>query len=143
MKYRYSGWVAILSLCLTTTTAAQTGSLRVITCDTTVTPRSALRVQDEASRKGAIVEEVALIDLPNGMKSVQFSVRNGRQPDPFGAILRVRYTVQWTDDCGRRITNGGQVIDGLALDPQRQELIQSTAMDPHATHAVLHIYVEN
>ncbi|MBV6271536.1 hypothetical protein KVP09_01195 [Alcaligenaceae bacterium CGII-47] len=143
MNYWYLVLAAALPLGLATTVAAQTISPRVITCDTTVAPRSALRVQDEASSRGAIVEDVALIDLPNGMKSVQFSVRNALEPRPFSTILKVRYTVQWTDDCGRRITTGGQSVDGLALDPRRQEIIQSTAMDAYATHAFLRVYVEN
>jgi hypothetical protein len=106
-------------------------------------PQSALQVQDEASGEGATVEGVTLIDLPNGMKAVQFSVRNARDPKPFGTILWVRYTVQWFDDCGRRVINGAHVIDGLALDPRREELIQSTAMDPQATRVSVRIYVEN
>lgn len=127
-----------------TAVMAQTAAPRVVTCDTMVAPRSALRVQDDASNRGAVVEDVALVTLPNGMRAVQFSVRNTRTLDnAFNTILKVRYTVQWTDDCGRRITNGAQVVDGLVLDPQRQQLVQSTAMDPHATHAFLRIYVEN
>lgn len=109
----------------------------------TLAPESALQVEDEASREGAAVEGAALIDLRNGMKAVQFSVRNARDPKPFGVILRVRYEVQWFDDCGRRVVNGSRVIDGLALDPRRQEIIQSTAMDPLATRATVRIYVEN
>ncbi len=123
---------------------AQTAAApRIVTCDTTVAPRSALRVQDEASGNGVEVEDVALITLPNGMRSVQFSVRHARMVKLFGEFVRVRYTVQWTDDCGRRITNGTQVVDGPVLNPQQQQLVQSTAMDPHATHAFLRIYVEN
>jgi len=133
----------MLSLGLAAVVAAQPRPPQVLTCDTTVAPRPALRVQDEASARGAVVEDVALITLPNGMKSVQFSVRNAGQPNPYGTILKLRYTVQWTDDCGRRISNGAQGVDGLALDPQRQQLVQSTAMDPYATHAFLRIYVEN
>lgn len=137
-------FVALLPLGLAmAAVSAQTGTPRIVACDTTVAPRSALRVQDEAGDKGARVEDVALITLPNGMRSVQFSVRNVRQAAPFGAILRIRYAVQWTDDCGRRVALGTEVVDGLALDPQRQQLVQSTAMDPHATHAFLRIYVEN
>ena len=132
-----------LSLALTgTLTMAQPIAPRVITCDTTVAPRSALQFQDEASSQGAVVEDVALVTLPNGMRAVQFSVRNARS-GPYSTILKVRYTVQWTDDCGRRIANGTQVVDGLVLDPKRQQLVQSTAMDPYATHAFLRVYVEN
>ena len=123
---------------------AQHSTPRVITCDTTVAPQPALRVQDDASGRGAKVDDVVLITLPNGMRAVQFSVHNTRTRDTaFNTIVKVRYTVQWTDDCGRRITNGTQVVDGLVLDPQRQQLVQSTAMDPYATHAFLRIYVEN
>lgn len=145
MNIRQRLFMPLLPLCMAmmTTASAQTEAPRIVTCDTTMAPRSALRVQDEASGKGAVVEDMTLITLPNGMRSVQFSVRNVREPNPFGTILRVRYTVQWTDDCGRRIASGTQAVDGLALDPQRQQLVQSTAMDPHATHAFLRIYVEN
>lgn len=142
MKYRYSVCASALLMGLAGVSAAQAPS-RVVTCDMTLAPESALQVQDDASREGAVVEGVTLIDLPNGMKAVQFSIRNARDPKPFGTILRVRYTVQWFDDCGRRIVNGAQVLDGLALDPQRQELIQSTAMAPQATRAFVRIYVEN
>uniref|UniRef100_UPI00333E20BE hypothetical protein n=1 Tax=Castellaniella defragrans TaxID=75697 RepID=UPI00333E20BE len=143
MKNRQWFLVPFLALGLAAPAAAQTESLRVIACDTSVAPREALTILDEAGGDGAMVEDVALITLPNGMRSVQFSVRNAKAPNPFGTILKVRYSVQWTDDCGRRVTNGAQVVDGLALDPRQQRLVQSTALDPYATHAVLRIYVEN
>lgn len=149
MKHRYRGLAGALLMGLAGAAAAQAEprvsleASRVLTCDTTLAPESALQVEDEASREGAVVEGIALIDLPNGMKAVQFSVRNARDPKPFGVILRVRYTVQWFDDCGRRVVNGAQVIDGLALDPRRQEIIHSTAMDPLATRAFVRLYVEN
>jgi hypothetical protein len=149
MKYRYRGLAGSMLMGLAAAAAAQAepgvslAAPRVLTCDTTLAPQSALQVQDEASGEGATVEGVTLIDLPNGMKAVQFSVRNARDPKPFGTILRVRYTVQWFDDCGRRVINGAHVIDGLALDPRREELIQSTAMDPQATRVSVRIYVEN
>ncbi len=161
MSYRYrglvcgpvcgliSGLACALALSPAGAAAAETDARvflappRVLTCDMTLAPESALRVQDEASGEGATVEGVTLIDLANGIKAVQFSVRNARDPKPFGTILRVRYTVQWFDDCGHRVINGAQVIDGLALDPRRQELVQSTAMDPQATRAFVRIYVEN
>lgn len=136
-------WMPLLAMGLAFPAVAQVATPRVITCDTTVAPRAALQVRDEASSKGALLEDVALVDLPNGMKAVQFSVRNARSPNPFNTILKVHYTVHWTDDCGRRITVGSQVQDGLVLDPQRQEIVQSVAMDAHATHAVLRVTVEN
>lgn len=122
---------------------AQTALPRVVTCDTGGVPESALRLKDEASSQGALVEDVALVTLPNGMKSVQFSVRNTLGSSVLNPVLKVRYTVQWSDDCGRRIANGSRVVDGLILDRQRQQLVQSTAMDPLATRAFLRVYVEN
>ncbi|HLV27869.1 MAG TPA: hypothetical protein VKY60_01965 [Burkholderiaceae bacterium] len=115
---------------------------RVVNCDVTPAPRSPLQVQDEASARGARVENPVLITLPNGMKAVQFSVRHVRSPDPFNPIIKVRYTVHWTDHCGRTLKVGSPAVDGLVLDPRRQEIVQSTAMHPDAAHAVLRIYVD-
>lgn len=149
MERRYRGVAGALLISLAGAVAAQAQprasvvAPRVLTCDTTLAPESSLQVRDETSGKGAAVDAVTLVDLPNGMKAVQFSVRNTRDPKPFGAILRVRYTVRWFDDCGRRVVNGAQVVDGVALDPRREELIQSTAMDPQATRASVRIYLEN
>lgn len=143
MKPLHCLWVSLISISVICPAAAQMVAPRVITCDTTIAPRAALQVRDEASSKGALLEDVALVDLPNGMKAVQFSVRNARSPNPFNTILKVHYTVHWTDDCGRRITTGSQVQDGLMLDPQRQEIVQSVTMDAHATHAVLRVTVDN
>ncbi|MFT0532671.1 hypothetical protein ACMHYJ_07515 [Castellaniella hirudinis] len=134
---------ALLSVGMAAGAAAQAAAPRVVTCDTTVAPRALLKVQDEATPKGAVVRDVSLVTLASGLKAVQFSVRNARSPNPFNTILQVRYTVHWTDDCGRRIMTGAQVLDGLMLDPGREEIVQSVAMDRHATHAVLRITVEN
>lgn len=137
-------WIGIcLSLGLTTGTSAQTTTPRVVVCDTTVAPEAMLQVQDEASSKGAVVQNVTLVTLASGMKAVQFSVRNTRTPNPFNTILKVHYTIHWSDDCGRLITTGAQVSDGLMLDANRQEIVQSVAMDLYATHAMLRITVEN
>ncbi|MER1941611.1 hypothetical protein ABS755_13010 [Castellaniella sp. FW104-16D08] len=131
-----------LSLSVTVAASAQT-SPRVVTCDTTVAPQALLQVQDEASSKGAVVQNATLVTLASGMKAVQFSVRNARNPNPFNTILKVHYTIHWSDDCGRLITTGAQVSDGLMLDANRQEIVQSVAMDLYATHAMLRITVEN
>lgn len=143
MRYRSRCLALAMAIGPAAVLAAPAEPPRVMACDTTLAPQPLLRVQDEASAHGAIVKDVRLITLPNGMPSVQFSIRHARELNPFGTILKVRYTVQWTDDCGRQITNGGQTVDGLALDPHRQRILQSTAMDPYATHAILRVYVEN
>lgn len=134
---------AALAMGFSLSASAQTGSLRVYTCDTTIAPQPLLRVQDEASLGGALVEEPALITLPNGMQAVQFTVRYAKRLTPSDRILNVRYTVKWSDDCGRRLANGTNTIDGLALNPRQYQVIQSTAMDPAATRAVLHVYIDN
>lgn len=115
---------------------------RVVTCDTAAIQQSPFTVQDEASHKGAVVENPTLITLSNGMKAVQFSVRHARRsPDFHPNIIKVRYTVNWTDHCGRHIKVGSPGVQGLVLDPQRQEIVQSTAMHRDAAHAALRIYV--
>ena len=142
MRKRKASALFALLLCGWASAHAQ-GALvpRVVTCDTNIAPQSLLTVQDEASHKGVLVENPVLITLPNGMKAVQFSVRHNRSPDPFRTIFKVRYTVRWTDDCGRHIKVGSDAVNGLALDPQRQEIVQSNAMHRDASHAALRIYV--
>lgn len=114
---------------------------RVVTCDTTVAPQALLSVQDEATPYGALLLDPALITLPNGMKAVQFSLRHVRSQEFAPAILKVRYTVTWTDDCGRVIPVGANVVNGLALNPKQQQALQSIAMNGAATRAKLHVYV--
>lgn len=120
---------------------AQGDAGRVVSCDITTAPQTPLRIEDKASAEGASVENAVLITLPNGLKAVQFSLRHTRSPDPFKTILKVRYEVDWTDDCGRQIKAGSPVLDGAALDPQRRMDLRSTAMHPDATHALLRVYV--
>ncbi len=54
-----------LSLSVTVAASAQT-SPRVVTCDTTVAPQALLQVQDEASSKGAVVQNATLVTLASG-----------------------------------------------------------------------------
>lgn len=122
---------------------AQTGSVRVYECDTTVAPQAALRVEDLTADSGATLEDPALITLPNGMKAVQFAVRHTGKYLKRKSIIKVRYTVMWTDDCGRRLTLGSQTPDGLVLNPGHYELVQSVAMQAEATHAYLRVYIED
>jgi uncharacterized protein YcfL len=117
-------------------------SLRVYTCDTTIASQPILRVEDEASIAGALVEAPSLVTLPNGMKAVQFAVRYAKRLIPSGRILKVRYTVTWFDDCGRTLTNGVNTIEGLALNPRQYQTLQSTAMHRDASRALFRIYVD-
>ncbi|HWL30466.1 MAG TPA: hypothetical protein VNQ97_16330 [Burkholderiaceae bacterium] len=121
---------------------AMASSLRVYTCDTTIAPRPALQVEDEASLAGALVESPSLVVLPNGMKAVQFAVRYAKRLIPSDRILKVRYTVTWFDDCGRTLMNGANTLEGLALSPRQYQTLQSTAMHPDASRALLRIYVD-
>lgn len=133
----------LFALCFVTNVYAQRLQPRVVTCDTTVAPQSKLKVYDKSSPEGALIEDPILITLENGMRAVQFSVTNAKNPNPFNIILKFRYTVNWTDDCGRYIKSGTNISGGAALDPQRQEIIQSTAPNINATHAILRTYVDN
>jgi uncharacterized protein YcfL len=115
---------------------------QIYTCDTTIALQPTLRVEDEASVVGALVEDASLITLPNSMKAVQFSVRYAKRLLPSDRILKVRYTVTWFDDCGRALTNGSNTTDGLILNPRQRQTIQATAMHPDATRALFRIYVD-
>lgn len=117
-------------------------ALRVYTCDTTIASQPILRIDDQATLAGALVENASLITLPNGMAAVQFSVRYAPRLLPSNRILKVRYTVNWTDDCGRMLTNGANTGAGLVLNPSQFQTIQSVAMHPDASRAMLNIYVE-
>lgn len=135
-------WAA-LALGMLGPASAQLRVQEVYTCDTTIASQPPLRVEDEASIAGAVLEAPSLITLPNGMKAVQFSVRYAKRLIPSGRILKVRYTVEWSDDCGRRITQNAPAQDGLILNPGQYQTVQSTAMNRNATRAVLRIYVSD
>src|SRR5690606_21471871 len=109
---------------------------------TTIASQPILRIDDQATLAGALVENASLIMLPNGMAAVQFSVRYAPRLLPSNRILKVRYTVNWTDDCGRMLTNGANTGAGLVLNPSQFQTIQSVAMHPDASRAMLNIYVE-
>ncbi len=133
---------AALALGVWASAAALADTLRVYTCDTTIAPQPLLRVEDEASIAGALVETPSIITVPNGMKALQFSVRYAKRLLPSERILKVRYTVTWFDDCGRALANGTNTIDGLVLNPGQYQIIQSTAMHPDASRALFRIYVD-
>ncbi len=133
---------AMLSVGLLGVGSAGASALRVYTCDTTIASQPILRIDDQATLAGALVENASLITLPNGMAAVQFSVRYAPRLLPSSRILKVRYTVAWTDDCGRMLSNGANTGAGLVLNPSQFQTIQSVAMHPDASRAMLNIYVE-
>lgn len=143
MKHIAYAVPVVLACSLNNPAHAQTTAHTVYTCDTTIASEPALRLEDQATRAGAIVEDPRLITLPNGMNALQFSVRYAPRLNPSGRILKVRYTVDWSDDCGRRITQSTHTIEGLVLNRGEFRTVQSTAMHRNATRAVLRIYVNN
>lgn len=123
--------------------AQSTYSQRVVPCDTTVAQHAPLALRDEASRKGAAVENPILITLENGFRAVQFSVRHTLRSEYQPDILKVRYTVRWTDLCGRQLKPGSDIVNGFTLDPHSQKFVQSTAPHRDGAHASLHVYIVN
>lgn len=115
---------------------------RVYTCDTTVASPAPLRIEDQSSIDGALIEAPAMITLPNGMKAVTFGLRYADRLRSGGPILKFRYSVNWTDNCGRPVAVGRLRTDGLALNPGQYRTLQAAALHPDATHAVLRTYVE-
>lgn len=134
--------IGLGALSLLPAAQARVEEARVYTCDTTVAPQSALQVEDQSSLAGAQVENATVITLANGMKAVQFSVRYAKRMDLSGRLLKFRYTVEWLDDCGRRITVGANMTDGLILSRNQYRTVQSTAMHRDASRAILRTYVE-
>lgn len=133
--------VAVVMFAAASAHAQSNNSTRIYTCDTTNVQNPGLIIEDEATANGALVEDTALIVLPNGMKAVQFAVRHTKRHFASKQILKVRYTVNWTDACGRKVMNGSQITDGLALNPQEYRIVQSAAMHADASNARLRIYV--
>lgn len=142
MKFRHFVCGALTALSLQGVALGQVNTGRnVYTCDTTIAAQPALRIQDDASLAGAVLLDPALITLPNGMKAVQFSVQYAKRLLPSQRILKVRYTVEWSDDCGRRLVQAAPTLEGLILNPGQTRSEQSTAPHPTATRAFLRIYV--
>lgn len=134
--------LASLALALPVVADARVEERRVQTCDLTLAAQAPLRVEDQASLAGALVESPTLVTLPNGLKAVQFSVHYAKRLNASGRILRFRYTVEWSDDCGRRLVHGANVTDGLALSRGQHHTVQSNALHRDAARAVLRTYVE-
>lgn len=117
-------------------------STRIVTC-ATPTQAAELLIHDEATANGALIENASLITLPNGMKAVTFSARYAPRLYASEKTLMVRYTVAWTDACGRSVSLGSNHTDGFALNPRQTSQAQATAFSKDASLAVLRVYVEN
>jgi hypothetical protein len=102
-----------------------------------------LQVTDNATPKGALITNVQLITLPNGMKAVTFSARYAERLNNSGALLKVRYSVSWSDDCGRPLNAGANVMQGFVLNAGQYRTEQSTAFTRDASRAYLNIYIES
>lgn len=142
MKIKLSQVLLIAGCLLLPLSVASADSLRVYTCDNTITQQPQLKVHDEASIDGALVQDAQVITLANGFKAVTFGVRYAPRAYPSDRILKVRYTVTWTDSCGRLVTGGTNTIDGIILNPKQYQAIQSTAFHATASNATLRVYVE-
>lgn len=141
-KNKLSQVLLLAGCCLLPWSGATADSLRVYTCDNTITQQPLLQVHDEASIDGALVQDAQLITLANGLKAVTFGVRYAPRTYPSDRILKVRYTVTWTDSCGRLVTGGTNTLNGIVLNPKQYQTIQSTAFHVTASHATLRVYVE-
>lgn len=141
-KCRISPKLFIAGCLLLPWSLAVADSLRVYNCDSTIAQQPLLKIHDDASIDGALVQDAQLITLANGMKAVTFAVRYSPRVFPSNLILKVRYTVTWTDDCGRLITGGTNTINGIILNPRQYQAIQSTAFHATASRATLRVYVE-
>ncbi len=141
-KYRFSPKLFIAGCLLLPWSLAAADSLRVYNCDSTIAQQPLLKIHDEASIDGALVQDAQLITLPNGMRAVTFAVLHTPRTFAVNQILKVRYTVTWTDDCGRLITGGTNTINGIILNPRQHQVVQSTAFHSTASRATLRVYVE-
>lgn len=130
-----------LATSLSSTAIAQ-GQGNVYDCNLTIGQQPLLKISDQASLKGAVVSDVQLITLHNGMRAVSFSVQYAPRLERTGDPLRVRYSVSWSDDCGRPINIATQSLQGFVLNPGQFQTQQSVALSRDASRAYLHIYVE-
>lgn len=138
------------ALCVTTAaactapgTAVAQGQPGVYGCDLNLAQQPMLQVTDNATPKGALITNVQLITLPNGMKAVTFSARYAERLNNSGALLKVRYSVSWSDDCGRPLNAGANVMQGFVLNAGQYRTEQSTAFTRDASRAYLNIYIES
>lgn len=143
----YKQWrVGLATICcyvtLTGAALAQS-SAPVYGCDLNQAQQPILQINDKATSKGALITNVQLITLHNGMKAVTFSARYADSLGSSGALLKVRYSVSWSDDCGRPLNAGANVMQGFVLNPGQYRTEQATAFTRDASRAYLNIYVES
>lgn len=124
-------------------TALAQANSGVYGCDLNRAQQPELQVTDNATSKGALISNVQIITLHNGMKAVTFSARYADSLNYSGALLKVRYSVSWSDDCGRPLNAGANVMQGFVLNPGQYRTEQSTAFSRDASRAYLTIYVES
>lgn len=124
-------------------TALAQSSAPVYGCDLNQAQHPILQINDQASSKGALITNAQLITLHNGMKAVTFSARYADSFFNSGALLKVRYSVSWSDDCGRPLNAGANVMQGFVLNPGQYRTEQATAFTRDASRAYLNIYVES
>lgn len=125
-----------------TTALAQAIPQTVYNCDLTTRQAPALHIQDGASAHGARILDPRLITLHNGLKAVTFSAQHTGAPFSATSFIRVRYTLSWSDDCGRPINNGANIADGFVLNPGQHYVAQSVAPSRDAATASLSITVD-
>ncbi|HCN73708.1 MAG TPA: hypothetical protein DIS96_19190 [Pusillimonas sp.] len=124
--------------------SAQSGdSVRVYECNLANAQKPLLLLTDNATSKGALISNVQLITMHNGIKAVTFSARYAERLLGSGELLKVRYTVSWSDDCGRPVNSGSNVTHGFVLNPGQTLVEQSTALTPDASRAHLNLFVES
>lgn len=134
----------VFLLAVVTPSSAQNGnSVRVYECSLVNAQTPALRLTDNATSKGALISDARLITLHNGLKAVTFSARYAERLMGSGELLKVRYSVSWSDDCGRPVNSGGNVTHGFVLNPGQSFVKQSMALSPDASRAHLNLFIES
>lgn len=114
----------------------------VYRCDLRSAKEPALSLVDDASHRGALISNVQLITLHNGMKAVSFSATYADRFASNGSPRKLRFTVSWFDDCGRPVSLGSNVFDGVVLNPGQHVTRQSVAPTRDASSAEVRFYVE-
>ena len=140
---RRSAALTALTLAMVVLPASATVTERsVYTCDTLVAQQPTFVVNDEITRAGALLERPMLIRLPNGLNAVSFSVRYANRLNHTDRLFKIRYSIQWSDDCGRPISVGSSTVEGFVLNPGQVKQLESPAFHRDASRASLHLYIE-
>lgn len=115
----------------------------VYRCDLTNAQQPMLGITDDASTKGALISNVRLVTLHNGLKALAFSATYADRSTSAGGPRKLRFSVAWADDCGRPVSMGPGVADGFVLNPGQQVVRQSVAPSHDASVAEVRFYVES